>query len=102
QPRFFQPMSSMRMTMKFGFGLARSSAGQTRAALRRATRTGRNRLCMGITPSGLLPSQEGGSLRRAGEIEVEALLPGEADEVPVGGELSLVAVLQLVEDDAPG
>src|SRR5262249_49794207 len=43
--------------------------------------------------------REGAAARRAGEVEAELLLLGEADERPVVGELPAVAVLQLVEDD---
>src|SRR5262249_48632670 len=41
-----------------------------------------------------------GPLRRRGEVEVEPLLLGIADEVPVRAKAPAVAVAELVEDDA--
>src|SRR6516164_3954186 len=41
-------------------------------------------------------------LGRAGEIEPEVVFLGKADELPLVGELSPVAVFQMVQDDAPG
>ena len=43
-----------------------------------------------------------GPLRRRGEVEVQPLLLGVADEVPVRVEAPAVAVAELVEDDAAG
>src|SRR5262245_42746361 len=92
-------MTSMRMMIKFGFGLVRSSAGQTWAAARRVKKTGRNQWCMGVAPSGLLPLRKRGPLRRAGEVEAELVLSGEADEVPLIGETSPVAAVGSVLHD---
>jgi hypothetical protein len=41
-----------------------------------------------------------GTLRRRGEVEVQPLLLGAADEVPVRGEPLAAAVAEVVEDDA--
>jgi hypothetical protein len=40
-----------------------------------------------------------GSIRRGGEVEVEVVFLGVADELPVVGEAVAVAVAEVLEDD---